>query len=82
MPSSIDPDSEAYQCIGKRCVFCREIITKKDVTKPNKVMESKETDKTAHNDCLAYCMKKYPNVSIAALEGKIERHKIEFTRNY
>lgn len=68
----IDPDSAAYALIGRKCVFCRDVITRKDVTRPNECYES-QLGNPAHKQCLFYCMTKYPTIPLSQLEGKIQR---------
>ena len=69
----LDRDSAAYACVGQRCVFCKEVITTRDVSRPNKVFTAQ--DKTSHQDCLQYVQRKYPGVRLDALEGKLIRIK-------
>ena len=72
----IDPDSAAYQLVGKKCYFCRTKITRKDITKPSQCFESSQGH-VAHDNCFAYIMHKYPSVAMRELEGKISRIKVE-----
>lgn len=69
----IDSDSAAYACVGQRCVFCREVITRQDINPPRRVFTS--ADKTSHEDCLMYVQRKYPGVMLCELEGKLIRIK-------
>lgn len=65
-------DSMAYQLVGKKCVFCRDTITNKDVMPPLGCYENTDGD-PAHHTCLQYAMKKYPDVPLDHLKGKIQR---------
>lgn len=57
--------------MDKRCVFCKDKITRRDVSRPNRVYTA--ADKVAHEDCLKYVQRKYPGVRLNALEGKLIR---------
>ena len=72
----LNPDSPAYANIGKKCCFCRETFKKEDCVFPNKIMDSQTMEYSAHGNCLDYVMKKYPNVPINDLHGKIQRVRV------
>lgn len=69
----ISNESPAYACIGKKCVFCKEFITKYDITAPNMVMESLNGN-VAHGQCMDYCVLKHPDKSVSEMEGKVVRN--------
>lgn len=68
---TVDPDSEAYAQIGKRCVFCRGEIRHVDVYRPNCVYTNQKGDKTCHDKCLEYIGSAYPGVPAEHFEGKL-----------
>lgn len=71
----IHPDSDAYQNLDQKCVFCSSKITKKDMTLPNIVYDSAAG--AAYGDCLQFVLKKYPDIPVNQLEGKIARIRVE-----
>lgn len=76
----LNPDSPAYSHIDQKCEFCRNKLTKQDAVFPNKIMEAQNGEIAVHGDCLRYVMKKYPNVPITDLHGKIQRVRVQTAR--
>ena len=74
LEKKLDTDSDAYSHIGKKCVLCREVIVKHDVQSPNFIMQNNNGPEVCHAQCMDYCIKKYPNVSMTELYGKIRRN--------
>lgn len=78
--SILDTDGFNYSCIGRRCYFCKNVLTKRDVCHPNIIYQSsKYEDLVSHGKCLAYTMEKYPDVPYTDLEGKIVRTKVDLS---
>ena len=71
----LDKDGNAYQAIGVKCFFCKDIISKKDVLPPRQVYNS--VLGSAHGDCLKYIVAKYPDHNILEFEGKVIRQRVE-----
>lgn len=67
----LDPDSDAYAQVGKKCVFCGREIRKVDVCRPYVVYVNSRGDKTAHGQCLDYIRVRYPDHAPEAHENTL-----------
>lgn len=66
-------DTEAYQHVGKKCFACREIITKRDVTKPRAVyVQQADSNYVMHDTCLQDLQKRHGGGIQTIEKGELE----------